>query len=207
MKLYYMPNACSLADHIALEWVGVPYEVVRMDMGALKSPAYLALNPVGAVPLLVHGDFRLTENVAILGYIGDLYPEAGLLGDGTPRARAEVMRWTAYLNSDVHKAFMPIFAPGRFLVDPLMAQPLADNARSHIRNCLRPLNAQLEGRSWLTGFRSIADTYLFVILRWARKLHVDTTDLNHLDRFFERMHADPAVQATLAVEEPETQNA
>jgi glutathione S-transferase len=53
MQLYYFPGACSLASHIALEWVGAPYETVKMDLPGTKSPEYLALNPNGAVPLLV----------------------------------------------------------------------------------------------------------------------------------------------------------
>ena len=93
MKLYYMPGACSLADHIVLEWIGASYETVRMTHAGIKAPEYLAINEGGTVPLLVDGDFFLTENVAILTYLADLYPDAQLIGDGTPRGRAEVMRW------------------------------------------------------------------------------------------------------------------
>src|SRR5262245_35750100 len=110
MQLYYAPGACSLADHIVLEWVGTPYDVVEMSPQTLKSPAYLALNPRGTVPLLRHGDFLLTENVAILHYLAELHPEAALMGGDSPRERAEVMRWLAFLNSDVHAAFKAVFA-------------------------------------------------------------------------------------------------
>ena len=71
MKLYYFAGACSLADHIVLEWIGEPYETVRMTLASVKSPEYLALNPNGTVPLLVDGDFVLTQNVAILSYLAD----------------------------------------------------------------------------------------------------------------------------------------
>ena len=79
MKLYYFPGACSLADHIVLEWIGAPYETVELDRAALKSPEFLALNPNGAVPVLVDGDFVLTQNVAILCYLAERYPDARLL--------------------------------------------------------------------------------------------------------------------------------
>jgi glutathione S-transferase len=108
MKLYYFPGSCPLADHIVLEWIGAPYETVRMSTADVKTPQYLALNPEGVVPLLVDGDFTLAQNVAILSYLADRYPEARLFGDGTPRGRARVLRWLALLNSDVHPAFKPI---------------------------------------------------------------------------------------------------
>ena len=114
MKLYTKPGACSTADHIALQWSGAPYEFQVMDAKSLKEPAFLALNAAGSVPVIVDGDFVLTQNAAILGYIADSTPESGLVGDGSPRQRAEAMRWIAFVNSDLHPAFKPLFAPGMF---------------------------------------------------------------------------------------------
>jgi glutathione S-transferase len=195
-----MPGACSLADLIVLQWIGADHEPVRMSLDSIKSPDYLAINPGGTVPLLAHGDLSLTENVAILGYLADLYPEARLLGDGSPRARAEVMRWLGFLNSDVHKAFKPIFTPQRFLKDAAMAPLLADNARGHVREYLARLDGQLEGRDWLTGERSIADPYLFVLSRWSAAKKVDMQGLDNLARFARMMDADAGVQAALDAE-------
>ncbi|MNK45002.1 Glutathione S-transferase GST-4.5 [compost metagenome] len=210
MKLFYMPGASALADHIVLEWSGQPYETVRMDRHGIKTPEYLALNPTGTVPLLVDGDFTLTENVAILGYLADLHPQLQLAGDGSPRARAEVMRWLGFLNSDVHKAFRPIFFPERYLPDDGQAARLAATARSHVREYLARLDAQLAGRAWLTGQRSIADAYHFVMLRWAIGTKVGLHGLDHLTAFVRRMHADEGVHAALVMEEglaPRTQHA
>ena len=200
MKLYHMPGACSLADLIVLQWIGADHEPVCMSLESIKSPDYLAINPGGTVPLLAHGDLSLTENVAILGYLADLYPEARLLGDGSPRARAEVMRWLGFLNSDVHKAFKPIFTPQRFLKDAAMAPVLADNARGHVREYLARLDSQLEGRDWLTGERSIADPYLFVLSRWSAAKKIDMQGLDNLARFARMMDGDAGVQAALGAE-------
>ena len=200
MKLYYMPGACSLADMIVLDWVGAPYQGVKMDLDSMKSPDFLAINGGGAVPVLVHGDFTLTENVAILGYLADIHPQARLLGDGTPRGRAEVMRWLGFLNSDVHKAFKPLFSPARFLNERDLDDELADNARGHVRTYLERLEAQLDGRDWLAGERSIADPYLYVVLRWSNSKQVDLRGLNNLARFSDRMEADQGVRAALASE-------
>ncbi|MDP9920715.1 glutathione S-transferase [Variovorax boronicumulans] len=200
MKLYHMPGTCSLADLIVLQWTGADHEPVRMSPESIKSPDYLAINVGGTVPLLSHDDLSLTENVAILGYLADLYPEARLLGDGSPRARAEVMRWLGFLNSDVHKAFKPIFAPQRFLKDAAMAPVLADNARGNVREYLARLDEQLDGRDWLTGERSIADPYLFVLSRWSAARKVNMQGLDNLARFVRMMDGDAGVQAALGAE-------
>jgi glutathione S-transferase len=197
MKLYHMPGACSLADLIVLGWVGASHEIVPMTLDSIKSPDYLALNPGGNVPLLVHGDFALTENVAILGYLADLYPQAQLVGDGSPRGRAEVMRWLAFLNSDVHKAFKPLFSPARFLERRDLDEQLADNARHHIRHYLERIDTALAGRDWLTGQRSIADPYLYVVVRWAQDKMVDMAGLDALAAFHARLSLDPVVRAAL----------
>lgn len=205
-----MPGASALADHIVLEWSGQAYEAVRMDRRSIKAPEYLALNPTGVVPLLVHGDFALTENVAILGYLADLHPHLQLAGDGSPRSRAEVMRWLGFLNSDVHKAFRPIFFPERYLPDDGLGAQLAATARGHVREYLARLDAQLAGREWLTGRRSIADAYLFVMLRWAIGTKVGLHGLENLTAFVRRMHADEGVHTALVIEEglaPRTERA
>jgi glutathione S-transferase len=195
-----MPGACSLADLIVLQWVGVFHEPVRMSLASIKSPDYLAINVGGTVPLLQHGDFSLTENVAILGYLADLHPEARLLGDGTPSARAEVMRWLGFLNSDVHNAFKPMFVPARFLPDAALAPALAEAARVRVRGYLERLDDRLSGRAWLTGERSIADPYLFVLCRWSVSKGVDMQRLDNLVRFSDRMVEDAGVRAALAAE-------
>lgn len=201
MKLYHMPGACSLADVIVLGWTDTPHAIEFMTLDSMKAPAYLAKNPGANVPMLEDGDFSLTENVAILGYLADLYPDVRLAGDGSPRGRADVMRWLAFLNSDVHKAFKPLFSPARFLDERDRDDEMARNARHHIRAYLERLDAQLAGRDWLTGSRSIADAYLFVVWRWAMAKEVDLAGLHHLARFYLRQLADPVIARALQAEE------
>jgi glutathione S-transferase len=201
MKLYYFKGACSLADHIVLEWVGAPYQTVRMTLESVKSPEYLALNPNGTVPLLIDGDLILNQNVAILCYLAEQHPEQHLLGGSILRGRAEVMNWLSFLNSDVHFAFKPIFTPSRFLSDPAHANAIADTARGHVRTLLARIDEQLEGRDWLTGQRSIADPYLFVMLRWSVRLNVGVHGFANLLRFAERMYADAGVHKAIMAEE------
>jgi glutathione S-transferase len=153
------------------------------------------------VPLLQLGDLTLSEYVASLGYLSDLHPEARLLGDGTPRARAEVMRWVGFLNSDVHKSFGPIFTPQRYLPEPAFVGRLAAAARIRVRGHLKRLEERLVGRDWLSGERSVADAYLFVITRWANGKRIGLPEFPNLSRFADRMHSDAGVRAALAREE------
>jgi len=200
MKLYTKPGACSTADHIALQWTGQPFEVEVMTRQTLKSPAYRQINPSGAVPAVVDGDFTLTQNAAIMGYIADSYPAAGLGGDGSPQQRAQAARWLAFTNSDLHPAFVPLFGPGAFHPDESQHDAIKAAARKRVRGMFETANAQLEGRQWLAGFRSFADPYLYITLRWADALGIDLGDLGNLLAFKQRMEADPGVQAALKAE-------
>ncbi|GLQ94216.1 glutathione S-transferase N-terminal domain-containing protein [Dyella acidisoli] len=201
MKLYYLPGACSMADHIVLEWIGKPYQAHLVAREALRSPEYLQINPFGQVPaLVVEDDWVLTENVAILNYLMDCFPEAKLDGNGTPRERAEVNRWLCFLNSDVHPAFKPLFGPQRFITDESQHATLQDMARQRLRGLFERLNTQLADREWLTGHRSVADAYLFVTLRWAKGKQVNLGGFDHLEAFSARMHADAGVKAAMQAE-------
>jgi glutathione S-transferase len=121
-------------------------------------------------------------------------------GDGSARSRAETNRWLAMLNSDVHQSFKPLFGPQRFIADPEQHAELQKNARDKLRGHFERLNAQLAARDWLTGTRSIADAYLFVVTRWAHAKQVDLHGLTHLERFVERMNNDAGVKAAVQAE-------
>ncbi len=195
MKLYYMPGACPLVAHTVLEWIGAPFEIAEVKREALKSPEYLRLNPAGVVPTLVDGDFVLNENVAILHYLADLHPQAKLAGEG-PRGRADVNHWLGFLNSDVHQSFKPMFSPERYLADSSQYDDLAAHAKRRLQVLFAVADTPLTKHDWLAGAgRSIADPYLYVLLRWAKAKEIDLGAMDGLQRFFKRMQADPGVKA------------
>ncbi|BCT91438.1 glutathione S-transferase GST-4.5 [Lysobacter helvus] len=200
MKLYYSPGTCALADHIALEWIGKPFQATRLSKEDRQTPEYLAINPAGAVPALDVDGWILTQNVAILNYLADTHPDAQLGGDGTPKGRAEVNRWLSFANSDVHPLFKVFFGSANFLEDPKLIEKAQDNARQSLRTLFERADKQLAGKQWIAGTRSIADPYLFVVLRWARAVKVDLSGLDHLHAFFEHMRKDPGVQKALEEE-------
>jgi len=200
MKLYYTPGTCSLADHIVLEWIGQPFELQRVGRDELKQPAFLKLNPAGAVPVFEEDGWVLTQNTAILNYLADKFPEAGLGGDGTPKGRAEVNRWLGFINSDMHPAFKPFFGSSAYLEDPAIIEKTQANARTVLRGLFESLDAQLVGRDRLVGAKSIADPYLFVVLRWAKAQHVDLGGLAELARFARQMREDAGVRRAMQVQ-------
>jgi glutathione S-transferase len=197
MKLYYTPGACSLADHIVLEWIGKPYEAVRVSREERKAPAFLAINPAGAVPALEHDGWVLTQNAAILNYLADLHPESGLGGDGSAKSRANVNKWLAFANSDVHPAFLPIFGGTAYLEDEALIAKTKDAARAKVRGLFERADANLADKDWMAGNRSVADAYLYVTYRWARACGVDISGLDRLAAFASRIEADAAVQKVL----------
>jgi glutathione S-transferase len=201
MKLYFSPGTCALADHIVLAWIGKPYEFQNVTREERAQPAFLKLNPAGAVPVYEEDGWVLTQNAAILNYLADKFPEARLGGDGTPKGRAEVNRWLAFINSDVHPAFKPMFGAAAFLEDPALIEKAKDNARTNLRKMFVRLDAQLAGHDWLVGARSIADPYLFVTLRWAKGQNVDLAGLDNLARFMKHMNEDSGVRKALAEQE------
>jgi glutathione S-transferase len=200
MKLYYSPGACSLSDHIVLEWIGKPYEAIRVSREDRQKPEYLAINPSGAVPALAMDGWVLTQNAAILNYLADSHPEAGLGGDGSARSRAEVNRWLGVANADIHPAFHPLFGSTAYLEDLDVIERTKQAAATKLRGLFAGVDRQLEGRDWIAGGRSIADPYLFVVTRWARALGIDLSGFDNLARFFDGMLADAGVQRALAQE-------
>lgn len=200
MKLYSFSGSCALATHIVLAWVGKPYEIQMIQKDDLAKPDMRKLNPIGNVPILDDDGWVLYENSAILNYLAEKFPQAKLNGDGTPRGHAEVNRWLASINSNVHPAFKPLFGTTSYLGDEAAIAKTQKHARAGLRKYFELFDAQLGQHNWLAGARSIADPYLFVTLRWAKAVKLDIADLENLKVFEQRMRADAGVQRALQEE-------
>jgi glutathione S-transferase len=200
MTLYYLPGSCSLAVHIVLRWVGQSFDLVRLTREDFKRPSYLALNPRGLAPVLVHDGWALTQAAAILQYISDLHPDHGLDGGRNVNDRAEVRRWLCFLNSDVHPAFRPFYGSTAYLAAPTLIETSKNAAREALMAMFEQIDRHLEGRDWLARERSIADPYLYTMLRWAQANAIDLSGQSELARFFRRIEADPEVRDTLSIE-------
>ncbi len=200
MKLYGLPGACSLVDHIALQWVGKPFEYIAVGRDALKQAPFLAVSPMGAVPAIDDAGFTLTQNCAILEYLAEKNPEAKLLGGESLKARSEARRWLAFCNSDIHKTYSMIFGAARLVSEAAGQSELSKNASQRVREMYAIVDKHLAGRDWLSEGRSVADAYLYVTLRWANAKKIDISDMPNLQAHYNRMSADASVQAALAAE-------
>ncbi|MEG9489515.1 glutathione S-transferase family protein [Mannheimia indoligenes] len=198
MKLYGLVGACSFVPHVALEWVKLhanqDYEFQAVSREFIKTPEFLALNPRGAVPLLVDGDLVLSQNQAIVHYLDELYPDAKLFGSKTARDKAKAARWLAYFNADVHKSFVPLFRlPSYAEGNEELIKTIRRQAAEQILDQLATANEHLENHIFFGESISVADVYLYIMLNWCRRLGLDFSHLSQLSAFMQRVEADKGV--------------
>ncbi|HEV2044066.1 MAG TPA: glutathione binding-like protein [Sphingomicrobium sp.] len=196
MKLYYSPGACSQAAHILLHEAGLPHDSEAVDLRAHRTASgkdYYAINPKGAVPALEIGDDVLTENGAVLQYIGDKAGNDTLLpGAGIERYR--VIEWLAYLGSDVHKSFGALW-------NPASSDEAKQAARDLVGKKFDFIEQSLDGRDYLAGpSMTVADPYLFAMLGWTGMHGLDLAKWPNLAALRRRMEQRPTVQTVLRAE-------
>jgi glutathione S-transferase len=188
MKLYLAPGACSLADHIALHEAGLTFDHVRVDLRAKRTEDgrdFNEINPKGYVPALVLDDGELlTENVAILAWIAARAPKLAPAGE---LGRIRLIEMLAYIATELHKPFVRILFPTSDADRQAAAGILAKRFRF--------LADRLQGEHLFGSAFTVADAYLYVMLRWARAKNLDVPE--PLPAYFERVQARPAVQLAL----------
>jgi glutathione S-transferase len=198
MRLYTMPGACSLAANIVLREAGIPFDLVKVSHHTHKTADGVDLNEInskGYVPALVldNGEL-LTENAALLPYIADLAPSAQLAPPNGTLERYRLLEWLAFINSELHKAFSPLFAPNA-------SEDMKKYARGNLAKRLAWLSERLGSKSYLVGERfTVADSYLFVVLSWSGTVAVDLSPWPNLKAFQERIAARPHVIEALTSE-------
>ena len=198
MKLYFKPGACSLASHIVLCELGVPFELDRVDTKAGKTASgkdFRAINPKGYVPTLHLDDGTvLTEGAAILQYLADRKPEAGLSPKADSLERYQLQEWLNYIATELHKGFGgPLFSAA------------SDETKRAIREGyskkLDFLSEHLKARHFLLGERfTVADAYLFTVLTWSNGRGIELERWPVLKQYFDRIAARPAVRAARQAE-------
>jgi glutathione S-transferase len=192
MKLYYLKGACSLASHIALYESGLPFEVASLDRATRitsDGKEFDKLNPKGYVPvLLLDNGEVITENVAVLQYVADLVPAKKLAPTAGTMERTRLQEWLAFINSEVHKSFSPLFNPAA----PAEAK---DYTKINLTRRLDWLESSWGSRAFLMGEQfTVADAYLYTVFGWLKGGGLDPDKWPTLKRYHERVGARPAVQ-------------
>ncbi|MGQ8774737.1 glutathione transferase GstA [Serratia sp. NA_112.1] len=198
MKLFYKAGACSLSPHIVLREAGLDFTAEKVDLSLKKTESgadYLTINPKGQVPALLLDDGSLlTEGVAIVQYLADRVPDRGLIPAAGTLSRYHAIEWLNYIATELHKGFSPLF-------NPKTPDEYKTIAREKLDKQFDYLDSVLTKQHFLLGNKfSVADAYLFTILRWAIALQFDIKKRSQLAAYFDRVAARPAVDATLNAE-------
>jgi glutathione S-transferase len=198
MKLYFSPNACSLASHIVLRELALPFELIRVDNQkklTADGDDFLLINPKGYVAALqLDNGEVLTEGAAILQYLADQVPAAGLAPVNGSWERVRLQEWLNFVSSEIHGGLGVLFKDA--IPDEVKAL-----FKATLFKRLAILVQTLERQDYLLGAQySVADAYLFVVLRWAGLFDIDLQPWPALAKFQQRVGERPAVIAALAAE-------
>lgn len=190
LKLYYAASSCALATHIVLEDVGADYSTQRIDFAKeqQKSPEFLKINPKGRVPALVTGKGILTETPAMLVYVAQSFPAAGLAPMDDPFAFAQIQSFNSYLCSHLHVAHAHRMRGHRW-VDADDAHSIAAMKRKvpeSVGGAFEMIERDMLKGPWVMGDTyTICDPYLFTLAQWMEK---DGVDLARVPRVVDHRH-------------------
>jgi glutathione S-transferase len=203
LTLYYTPHSCALASHVALEQADAQYEAVRVDFSRQeqRSPEYLRINPKGRVPALVTNRGILTETPAILLYICQTHPQAGLAPLDDAFALAQVNAFNSYLCSTVHVAHAHRMRGNRWADDPAAIAAMQKKVPQSVGECFELIERELLVGPWVMGERfTISDIYLFTLAQWLEADGVDPARIPRVADHRLRMSRDPVVCRVIASE-------
>ena len=210
LKLYYAPNTCALASHIALEEAGATYETVRLNFKTddQKKPEYLKINPKARVPALITDRGIITETPAILIYVAQTYPAAKLAPLDDPYALAKVQAFNSYLCSTVHVAHAHRMRGTRWTDDAAAIESMKKKVPQTVGDCFALIEREMFEGPWVMGANySVCDAYLFTLSQWLAGDGVDINKTPKVADHFRRMSERPAVRAAVTDETRELQSA
>ena len=198
MKLYYAPGACSLSPHIVARELGLPFELKKVnnkDKTIEGGGDYWKVNERGYVPALELDNGQiLTEGPAIVQYLADQKPQAGLAPKAGTFERYRLQEWLNFLTSEVHKQFSPLFKPNT----PEDYKPIA---KQNIATRFDWLDKQLAGKDYLMGKQfTVADAYLFVLTNWTKPTQIDLAKWPNIQAFNKRVAARAKVKEAMQFE-------
>jgi glutathione S-transferase len=200
LKLFTATGTIGLACEIALEEAGADCEVVRLKFAQneQRKPEYLAINPKSRVPALVCDEGVITETPAILNYIAETCPQAGLAPLGDAFAMARVNAFNSYLAGWVHPAAAHRVRGARWADDPAAIAEMARKAPLVFAEALGLIEAEYLRGPWVMGDSySICDPYLYVIASWMPRDGIDMAGFPKIAAHFARMGERAAVKAVL----------
>ena len=213
IELHYYPSTASMAPHILLRELGVPFELMLVDrtQNAQKMTAYLKLNPNGLIPVLTDGDLVLYEAAAICLHLCDTHPAAGLAPAVGTAERAHFYKWLMWLTNTLQATLIIYFYPERLVSAGNDSGTLQVKAQAEIKVgvLLDQLDAELAKQAllhpepWLVGANySAVDIYTLMLCRWTRNFESKPArDRAYLGPYLQRVLLRPAVVKAFEAEE------
>lgn len=199
ITLHYAPSTASMAPHIVLEEMGIPFELSKIDKesGELSSAAYRKLNPNGLIPVLEDGDIVLYEAAAICLHLADTHPESGLFPPVGSAERAHGYKWLSWLSTTLQQTLIVHFYPERWADQATAVIQVQAHAARKIRLLLDQIDGQLASHraQWLLGDRyGLPDIYAMMLCRWTRHIEGSRArDLPRVNDWLQRVLDRPAV--------------
>ncbi|MYM29307.1 glutathione transferase GstA [Duganella sp. CY15W] len=199
MKLFFTPGACSLAPHIVLRELDLPFVLEHVDLKTKKTSSgadFFSINPKGYVPALQLDDGEiLTEGPSITQFLADKYAPGKLAAASGSVERARLNAHLTFIGTELHKGFSPLFNPS------ITAEARATVTANQIRKFALIDQVLAKSGAYLTGQNfTIADAYFFVVQSWAPMLGVDITSMSHIMAFAIKVATRPTVLAALEAE-------
>jgi glutathione S-transferase len=196
IELYFAPGACSFVPHVGLEAAKAEFEpkLVKLHKGEHRTPAYLAMNPNGQVPVLVVNGKPLTQIVAICDFLERTFPDADLLPKDAWQ-RSQALSQLAWMNSTPHTTATRFFFPERYADSEAARAEVKRRATDDFRGYLERVQNLLGARSF--WFR---DAYLFTLLRWGGFAGIDPRSLPAYYAYAQDLLKAPPIAAALARE-------
>jgi glutathione S-transferase len=198
MRLYFAPGACSLSPHIVSRELGLSLDMKKVstkDKTMEGGGDFRQVNPKGYVPALELDNGQvLTEGPAIVQYLADQKPEAGLAPKAGSFERYKLQEWLNFITSEIHKQFSPLFRP-------TTPDEYKKIAKENLATRFEWLDKQLAGKEYLMGGSfSVADAYLYTVLRWTKPMQIDVSKWPNVAAYMERVGARPKVKDALKAE-------
>ena len=202
MTLYYSPGVCSTASHIGLEEIGAPYEkrLTALAKGEHKTEAYLKINPRAKVPALDVDGKVITENTAILTYLGRRFADKKLLPTD-PVEEARAISMMAWFSNSVHPPFTHTIRPERWAETDAGKEDVKATAKKTYFTAVSEIDEALKGKQWIMGDQfSVVDGYALVFYGWGVRAELPMQDLKNYTAWKDRMLQRPAVRKVLEEE-------
>ncbi|TPI28085.1 glutathione S-transferase family protein [Mesorhizobium sp. B3-2-1] len=195
-KLYTRPGSGGFVVEAALALIDAPFEQIDVPKSEAPDPAFLAISPLNQVPVLTLPDgCSITESAAICILLAERHPQAGLAPAADAPARAEFLRWMAFMSSALYPAILRLYYAHRYTADADGTKAVKQAAVAEMDRGFAVVDAALHGRDWLVGDKmSVADIYLVMLVAWHPDIDRARAAWPDIERLWARLREHPILK-------------